>query len=327
MDRRAFITILAASSLAVPRITVAQTRIARVGIIADPPYNPNRRLDAFLESLREMGYVEGANISFEIRRWDGTSGRTPPIVAELIAIPVDVLVVSTTGSTLAAKRRTTTIPIVVAGAGAVLEEGLVASLARPGGNITGLTSVQPDLTAKRLDILKQAIPTLSRIAVFVSPYREIPSVGERYLKETEVAAQRLGLRVRVVHVETPAEIDSRFRIARQGGAEAGIILPNQFWGANAKQVGEVCLRRRLPVMSQDPGIVEAGGLLQYGVDLTDLWRRAARYVDQILKGAKPGDLPVEQPTKFELIVNLKTAKTLGLTIPPTVLERADEVIE
>jgi ABC-type uncharacterized transport system substrate-binding protein len=188
MDRRACLTILAASSLALPCITEAQIRIARVGIVADPPHTPNRRLDAFLESLREMGYVEGANISFEIRRWDGTSGRTPAIVAELIAIPVDVLVVSTTGATQAAKRRTTTIPIVTAGAGALLEEGLVASLARPGGNVTGLTSVQPDLTAKRLDILKQAIPTLSRVAVFISPFREIPSVGERYLKETEVAA-------------------------------------------------------------------------------------------------------------------------------------------
>jgi ABC-type uncharacterized transport system substrate-binding protein len=133
--------------------------------------------------------------------------------------------------------------------------------------------------------------------------------------------------VHVVPVQTPGEIDSRFRIARQDGAEAGIIVPNQFWGANAKQVGETCLRRRLPVMSQDPGIVEAGGLLQYGVDITDLWRRAAIYVDKILKGAKPGDLPVEQPTKFELIVNLKTAKALGLTIPPTVLGRADQVIE
>jgi len=329
LDRRAFL--MAALAVAVLDPLRAETqplaRTPHVGIVADPPHEPNLRLEAFRRRLRELGYVEGRTIVLDVRRWDGTSGETPAIIAELIQMPVDVLVVSATGSTLAAKRRTRTVPIVSAGAGALLEAGVVASLARPGGNVTGLTSVQPALAAKRLDILREAIPALSSVAVLMSPYREIPAVGERYLRETEEAGRLLGLRLHVIRVETPAAIDTAFQGAVQHHADAGIILPNQFWGAHGKRVGELALRHRLPVMSQDPGIVETGGLLQYGVDIVDLWRLAAGYVDKILKGARPADLPVQQPTKFELIINLGTARALGLTIPASLLARADRVIE
>ena len=263
----------------------------------------------------------------EVRRWDGTSGHTPAIVSTLVRMPVDVLVVGTTGATVSAMRETKTIPIVAAAAGALLEVGAIASLARPGGNVTGLTAVQSDLSAKRLDLLKQSVPGLSHIAVFMSPYREVPAVGERYLRDTEIAARTLGVRTEVIQVDQAGDLDRAFKIATRDRAQAGLSLPNQFWGANAKRVGALSLSYRLPVMAQDSGIVEAGGLAQYGVDIVDLWRHAAGYVDKILKGAKPGDLPVEEPTKFELIINLKTAKALGLTIPPSLLLRADEVIE
>jgi putative tryptophan/tyrosine transport system substrate-binding protein len=203
----------------------------------------------------------------------------------------------------------------------------VTSLARPGGNVTGLTSLQPALAAKRLDILREAIPALTNVTVLQSPYREVPTVGERYLRETEAAGHKLGLRLEAVRVETAAAIDTAFQSAVAHHADACIILPNQFWGAHGARVGELALRHRLPVMSQDPGIVEAGGLLQYGVDLVDLWRQAAGYVDKILKGARPADLPVQQPSKFELIVNLKTARALGLVIPASLLARTDRVIE
>ena len=174
--------------------------------------------------------------------------------------------------------------------------------------------------------MKQTIPGLSRIAVFMSPYRELPSVGEIFLRDTEIAAKTSGVHVDVIRVEQVGDLEGAFKAAIRIRAEAILILPNQFWGANGKQVGGLALRYRLPVMSQDPGLVEAGGLIQYGVHAPDLWRRAATYVDKILKGAKPADLPVEQPTKFELVINLETAKTLGLTIPPSLLGRADEVI-
>jgi putative ABC transport system substrate-binding protein len=329
-DRRRFLlTVLACATgtSLVARAQRAEVRIARIGIVADPPHTPNLRLDAFRQALRELGYVEGRDITLEIRSWDGTSGATAAIVADLIRLPVDVLVLSTTGATLAAKRATTTIPIVAAGAGALVEAGAVASLARPGGNVTGLVSVQPELSAKRLEILKEALPTLSRVAVLMSPYREVASVGQRYLRETEEAASTLGLRLRVIRVEAAADLDAAFQTATESKADACIILSNPFWSANAKRVGEMSLQHRIPVMSQDTGIVEAGGLLQYGVDITDLWRRAAAYVDKILKGAKPADLPIEQPTKFELIVNVKAAKALGLALPQSLILRADKVIQ
>jgi putative ABC transport system substrate-binding protein len=175
--------------------------------------------------------------------------------------------------------------------------------------------------------MKQILPGLSRVAVFMSPYREVPSVGEHLLRDTESAAHTLGVHLDTIRVQQVENLEGAFKTALRSRAEAVLILPNQFWGANAKRVGELALTHRLPVMAQDPGIVEAGGLVQYGVNAPDLWRRAAGYVDKILKGATPADLPVEQPTTFELVINLKTAKALGLTIPPSLLQRADQVIE
>jgi ABC-type uncharacterized transport system substrate-binding protein len=329
VDRRRFLLTSLASILAAPLVAAAQrpTRSPRVGIVADPPHEPNRRLEAFRARLRELGYVEGDNVILEIRRWDGISGHTPAIVADLVGIPVDLLVVSTTGAALAAKRATRTIPIVAAGAGALVESGAVASLARPGGNVTGLTSLQTDLSAKRLDLLKEAVRTLTRIAILISPFREAPAAGQGYLQETEVAARALGVTTHVIRVDGPVDIDAAFKEARQSGAEACILVPNQFWGVNARRTGAAALRHRLPMMSQDPGLVEEGGLIQYGVNIAELWRRAADYVGKILKGANPADLPVEQPTTFELVINLKTARALGLAIPPSVLARADQVID
>ena len=328
MERRAFIGTLTGCLLAAPLAARAQqaARIPRVGVVADPPH-PNSRLEAFRQGLRDLGYVEGQNVLLEIRRWDGVSGHSRALIAELIRIPVDVLLVGSTGDALFAQQITKRIPVVAAYAGDLVGSGAVASLARPGGNVTGLTADQPGLSAKRLDLLKQAVPGLSRVAVFMSPYRTAPSVGEHMLRDTEIAATALGVHLDVIRVEQVGDLEGGFKTAIRNRAEAILILPNQFWGANAKRVGDLALRYRVPVTAQDPGLVEAGGLIQYGVDLPDLCRRAATFVDKILRGATPGDLPVQQPEKFDLIINLKTAKALGLTIPPSLLQRADQVIE
>jgi putative ABC transport system substrate-binding protein len=328
MDRRAFICGAMVGLLAAPLAAAAQpaVRIPRVGVVADPPY-PSSRLEAFHQGLRDFGYIEGQNVFLEIRRWDGVSGHSRALIAELIRIPVDVLLVGSTGDALFAQQITKRIPVVAAYAGDLVGSGAVASLARPGGSLTGLTADQPGLSAKRLDLMKQAVPGLSRVAVFMSPYREVPSVGEHMLRDTEIAATALGVHLDVIRVEQVGDLERGFKTAIRNRAEAVLILPSQFWGANAKRVGDLALRYRVPVTAQDPGLVEAGGLIQYGVDFPDLCRRAATFVDKILKGARPGDLPIEQPTKFELVINVKTAKALGLTIPPSLLQRADQVIE
>ena len=304
-------------------------KVPRIGIIAEtaPPPAPNRGLAAFRQSLRELGYVEGQNVLLDVRWSEGVSGRHPALVSELVRIPVDVIVVSITGAALAAKRATSTIPIVSTGAGALVEGGAVANLARPGGNVTGLTALAPELSAKRLELLKEAVPNLSRVAVLMSPYRTAPSLGDGLLKATEAAAQVVGIHLQVLRIEEPADLEGAFKAARRGGAGAVIVLPNPFFGVHAARVAELALKYRLPVIGSTLGAVEAGFLLAYGANAPDLWRRAATYVDKVLKGAKPADLPIEQPMKFDLFINLKTAKGLGLTIPPAVLLRADQVIE
>jgi putative ABC transport system substrate-binding protein len=332
MNRRRFLGTLSASLLAALGAAEAQQgrRIPRVGVIADaapPPAPQTPGLGAFRQGLRDLGYIEGRSVLLEIRWSEGVAGRAPALVSELVRVPVDVIVVGTTGATLAAKQATRTIPIVSAGAGALVEEGAIASLARPGGNVTGLTGVQPELVAKRLELLKEAVPNLSRVAVLMSPYREVPAIGERLLKATETAAQSVSVHLQVLRIEEPADFEGAFQAARRGQAGAVIILPNPFFGVHAVRVAELALKYRLPTIGNSLAIVEAGGLMRYSPYGPDVWRRAATYVDKILKGAKPGDLPVEQPTKFELVVNLKTAKALGLTIPQSILRRADRVIE
>jgi len=202
----------------------------------------------------------------------------------------------------------------------------VASLAHPGGNVTGLTTMQADLHAKRLDLLKEAVPKLSRVSGLASPYGRA-SLGEIFVRQTETAARALGIQFQLLQVQSPADLEEAFQAAVRGRSGAVIIISNPFFSVHAGRVAELALRHHLPMMANDPGVVEAGGLMQYWVDYRDMWRRAASYVDRILKGAKPADLPVEQPTKFELVINLKTAKALGLTIPPSVLLRADQLIE
>jgi putative ABC transport system substrate-binding protein len=304
-------------------------RMPKVGIIAesDPPPAPDPFLAAFRQGLGELGYVEGQNVLLEIRWSQGVSGRQAALVSELVRVPVDVIVVTTTGATLVAKRATRTIPIVAASAGALVESGAVASLAQPGGNVTGITTNSTELSAKRLQLLKEALPNISRMAVLMSPFRSSPALGEHFLKQTEAAAQAERVHLQILRVENAADLPGAFQAARRDGAGAVIILGNPFFTVHASRVAQLALQHRLPLITGDPGVVEAGGLLAYEADLPDMWRRAARYVDRILKGAKPGDLPVEQPTKFRLVVNLRTAKALELTIPPSLMLRADQLIE
>ena len=238
-----------------------------------------------------------------------------------------MIVVPITGAALDAKRATSTMPIVSAGAGALVETGAVASLARPGGNVTGLSGVTTELSTKRLELLKEALPNLSRVAVLMSPYRGVESLGEGLLKATEAAAQVVSVHLQVLRIDEPADLTGAFQAASRGQAGAVIILANPFFSVHAARVAELALKYRLPTIGSELAMVEAGGLMRYAPNGPDLWRRAATYVDKILKGAKPAHLPVEQPTKFDLVINLKTAKALGLTIPPSVLVRADRVIE
>jgi putative tryptophan/tyrosine transport system substrate-binding protein len=323
--------VLSVGILASPLAVEAQRagKMPRVGVLAEtaPPPAPNRGLAAFRQSLRELGYVEEQNVLIAIRWSEGVSGRQAALISELIRIPVDVIVVQVTGAALAAKRATSTIPIVSAGAGALVEAGAVASLARPGGNVTGLTALTTELSAKRLELLKEAVPNISRVAVLMSPYRTVPSLGEGLLKATEAAAQVVGVHLQVLRIEEPADLEGAFQAARRGQAGAVIILANPFFIVHAARVAELALKYRLPTIGSELAIAEAGGFMRYSVNGPDLWRRAAIYVDKILKGAKPADLPIEQPTKFELIINLKTAKALGLTVPQSLLIRADELIQ
>jgi len=325
------ILLLDLSALVGPPTAEGQSKgkVPRVGIIAEtaPPPAPDPVLAAFRQGLRELGYVEGQNVLLEIRWSRGVSGRQTALVSELVRVPVDVIVVETTGATLVAKRATTTIPIVAASAGALVESGAVASLAQPGGNVTGLTGNTTELSAKRLQLLKEALPNISRVAVLMSPFRTAPALGEHFLKQTESAAQVVGVHLQVLRIEEAADLEGAFQAARRDRAGAVIILSNPFFSVHAARVADLAIKHRLPTITGDPGVVEAGCLLAYEVDFPDMGRRAAGYVDRILKGAKPRDLPIEQPTKFRLVVNLRTAKALGLTIPPSVMLRADQIIE
>jgi ABC-type uncharacterized transport system substrate-binding protein len=280
---------------------------------------PNDR--AFQEGLRELGYVEGQNIVIE-RRWaGGDPDRLPALATDLVRLKVDVIFAG--GGTIdAVKRATGTIPIVFMTEGDPVESGFVASLARPGGNITGLTVLADELAGKRLELLKEAIPRISRIAVLRHSTSDVS-----HLRATEAAAPSLRLQLQILEVKEPKDFDSAFRAAKEGRADALIELPSSFLSTHKKPLVDLAATSRLPAIWEHSLFAEAGGLMAYGPNLPELYRRAATYVDKILKGAKPSDLPVEQPTKFELVINLKTAKALGLTIPESVLIRADEVIQ
>ena len=301
------------------------TKIPRIGYLdgAFPSTNA-ARIDAFRQGLRELGYVEGKNIVIEYRHAEGKLDRLPALAAELVRLKVEVIVMGGGGaSTVSGKEATKTIPIVMVAAVDPVGQGFVTSLARPGGNVTGLSTLSPEISGKRLELLKEIVPKLSRVAVLGTSTGTATALS---LKEVEPAAGALGVKLQFLDVLAPKDIEPAFRAASKGRAEGVLVLTGPVINLQRKQIAELAAKNRLPVIYPFPDYVEAGGLMSYGVNIVDLDRRAATYVDKILKGAKPADLPVEQPVKFELIINLKAAKQIGLTIPPNVLARADRVI-
>jgi len=312
-------------ALCLPVEAQQPTKIPRIGFLTGPSLSGQlARAEAFRQGLRDLGYVEGKNIFIEWRSTEGNLDRMPTLAAELAKLKVDVIVTAGSRATRATKAVTVTIPIVMAQDSDPVANRFVANLARPGGNITGLSTLAPELSGKRLEILKEVVPQLSRVAVIGTSTS--PS-NAQVLKEIEVAAGAFGVTPQYLDVLTNKDIESAFRAATKGKVDAVLeIASGYIRRGQRKQIAALAIKSRLPVMHESEEHVEAGGLISYGVSLPDLARRAAIYVDKILKGAMPADLPVEQPTKFKLVINLKTAKQIGLTIPPSVLARADRVI-
>jgi putative ABC transport system substrate-binding protein len=329
MDRRAFIGSLAGGLVAAPLAAEAQqaAKVPRIGFLTGNLAASPRVAAAFLQGLRDLGYVEGRNVVIEYRDAEGKFERLPARAAELVALKVDVIVAGGTPQALAAKQATRTVPIVFAAAGDPVTSGLVTSLARPGGNVTGLTGLGPELVGKGLERLKQAVPGVSRVAVLWRPGGQGEGTDKDILKEADVAARALGVRLQFVEARGPEDFDRAFSDMTTGRAGALTVLVSPMFFGERRRLVDLAAKTRLPTVFPWREYVDAGGLMAYGADLADLFRRAATYVDKILKGTKPGDLPIEQPTKYELVINLKTAKALGLTIPPSLLQRADEVIE
>ena len=295
-------------------------KIPRIGYLTDVRSAPAA---AFVQGLRDLGYVEGRNVVFEFRTTGGKSGWYPELAGELVGLKVDVIVAGGAGAIRAAKNASATIPIVMAHVNDPIAVGLVASLAHPGGNITGISNLSPELSGKRLELLKEVIPKLYRVAVLTYG----GAAMQTSIKETEVAAQSLHLQVQLLKLKAPDEIESALDAAKKQRADALVQIQAAFLEPHQQRITDLAAKYRLPVMYNDRDNVEAGGLISYGPDRADMNRRVAAIVDKILKGRKPADIPVEQPMKFELIVNLKTAKQIGLTIPPNVLARADRVIK
>ena len=319
---------LCASFLALCLAAEAQQpkKVSRIGYLAVNSRSAERHLvQAFQEGLRELGWIEGQNISIEYRFADGKLDRLAELVAQLTSLNVDILIA--TGGTppaLAAKKATNSIPIVVFPVGDPVAAGLVSSLARPGGNITGLSNVQVGLSGKRLELLKEVVLKLSHVGVLWNPANPF---SELALRETQVAARPLHIEVQPLEVRGSKDLERAFTQLAAVSTSALVVLADSMFRGERLQLAQLALRHRLPVVLQQGVYAEAGGLMSYGENQEDLWRRAATYVDKILRGAKPADLPVEQPTKFELVINLKTAKQIGLIIPPNVLARADKVIK
>jgi putative ABC transport system substrate-binding protein len=331
VDRRRFLLTSLAGALVAPRGAEAQqsTKIARIGYLttADTTTAPHHLREAFLKGLRDLGYVEGRNLVIEYRSAEGKVERLPALAAELVALKVDAILAPASVHVLAAKQATRTIPIVFVNSGDPVASGLITSLAQPGGNVTGLSTLAVDLIGKCLEQLPQAVPGVSRVAVLWNPGDAPERTEKDMLKRAEVAGRALGMRLQFVAVRGPADFDRPF--PEMAGARAGAltVLQSTMFFVERRRLVDLVAKTRLPAVYTSREFVDAGGLMSYGPDFADLFRRAARYVDKILKGAKPGDLPVEQPTKFELVINLKAAKALGLTIPPSLLQRADQVIE
>ena len=302
-------------------------KIARIGYLSlNRGAAPHLR-EAFLHGLRDLGYVEGRNVVIEYRDAEGKLERLPALAAELVALKVDGILASGTLQALAALQATKTIPIVFAAAGDPVADGLVTSLARPGGNVTGSANLQLELVGKCLEQLKQAVPGVSRVAVLWQPGAMGERTAKDMLKSADVAARALGVRLQFVEARVPADFDRVLSDMTRARADALTVLPSAMFINERRSLVDLAAKNRLPAVYSVREYVDAGGLMSYGSNLADVFRLAATYVDKILKGAKPADLPVEQPTKFELVINAKTAKALGITIPQTVLLRADEVIE
>ncbi len=328
------VTVVALALITAPLVAEAQqpAKVPRIGVLVPGRPPTHRSLDAFRQGLRELGYVEGQNIRLELRWDEGNPEQRSGLAAELVRAKVDVIVAGTTTSAQAARNATGTIPIVMAAGPYALEVGLIQSLARPGGNVTGVSMLTRELTAKRLELLKEAVPGATRVAYLWTHGRRpvgaaINAVVAAMNEDYGAAAQALGIQLRPIEVRGPEDFESAFQAAARARAGAVIVAQGPLWSAHRARLAELALKRRLPMMSGETGAAHAGTLLYYGSDIPEGWRRAATYVDKIGKGANPADLPVEQPTKFELVINLKTARALGLTIPPSVLIRADHVIE
>ena len=326
MKRRAFISLLGGAAAAWPLAARAQQpgKLPTIGFLGQSTRSAATEWTAaFVQRLRELGRIEGRTITIEYRWGEGREERFVEIAAEFVRLKVDIIVTAGTLAVVAAKQATTVIPIVFAGAGDPIETGLVASLARPGGNVTGLSSQTTDLAAKRLEILREVVPGLHRLAI-------LSNVGNRLavleMREVQAAAGTLHLEVVTLEIQRGEDIAPAFE-ALKGRADALYACLDALLLTNRIRINTLALTARLPMMTATRDSVEVGGLISYGPNFPELWRRAGDYVDKILRGAKPADLPVEQPTKFDLAINVTTARALGLTVPPTLLARADEVIE
>jgi putative ABC transport system substrate-binding protein len=312
-------------ALCFPAEAQQSTRIPRIGFLS-PGNSPGNdfRYEAFQQGLRELGYIEGKNVALEYRGADGKVNRFPELAADLVRQQVDIIIVSNNTVARAASNATKTIPIVIAAGADPVAAGLVASLARPGGNVTGLTGLHADLSVKRLELLKEILPRLTRVAVL----RPLEGSGQQ-LREMQAAAPSLEIQLQILEVRVADRLESVFQEAAKARAGALAVMPDPsgLFVKNRERIFALTVQNRLPAIYSDRVFVEAGGLMSYGANVADLFRRTATYVDKILKGRKPSDLPVEQPMKFEFIINLKAAKQIGLTVPPNVLARADKVIQ
>jgi len=326
MDRRAFVAVMGGGILAAPLVAEAQpaAKVPRVGFLLGLSPGPSREVDAFQRGLRELGYIEGRNIAIDYRYARGQVERLPELAAELVRLNPDVIVAPYTPPALAAKRATSTIPIVFAVVADAVGAGLIANLGRPGGNITGLTSTGAELGGKRLDLFKQVISRASRVAVLYNPADQSNVL---VLKELQESAPILGLTLQPLAIREPRDFEGAFTAMARERTHAMFGVPGVLTEKYKEVLVGLAAKRRLPSMWGHRQFVDAGGLMSYAVNFYDQIRQTAVYVDKILKGAKPGDLPVEQPTRYELVINLKTAKALGLTIPPSVLLQATQVIE
>ncbi len=329
MERRTFMALVAASVLAAPLAAEALQpgKVYRIGWLVSSSVSPSAHfIDAFRQGMRELGWVEGKNFELEFSRAAGGNfDRLPAIVAELIRLRVDLIVASNTPATVAAKNATSTLPIVIVVVGNPVGRGFVDSIARPGGNITGLTVIDSDIVGKQLQLLKEAIPRASRFSVLRNA--ATPTGAGLASKNLEVAAQLLGIQPQILAVRSPEEFDDVFSAMIRERSDALLLMSDSMFFAHRTRLADLAVKARLPTMFTTGEYAEAGGLMAYGANFLYNFRRAAVYVDKILKGAKPADLPIEQPTQFEFVINLKTAKALGVTIPPSLLGRADRVIQ